>query len=208
VKKQSLDLKNYILHLDNWIPQNILDDSLKELKKNKTWQRHFYTSTQNYNEFDKNGERELDVCYGDDLTYIEELMRLTWKALEKYIVIDKISGPQFDGWKGFYKLRFNRYNKNQIMSKHCDHIHSLFTGEKRGIPILSIVGVLNDDYEGGEMYIDTEKDYWKQDPQQLVKLQKAGSISVFPSDRWHKVAKVTKGIRYSLVVWLMGDPWK
>ena len=48
MKKESLDLKNYILHLDNWIPQNILDDSLKELKKNKTWKRHTYVTTENY----------------------------------------------------------------------------------------------------------------------------------------------------------------
>ena len=48
MKKESLDLKNYILHLDNWIPQNILDDSLKELKKNKTWERHAYTTSENY----------------------------------------------------------------------------------------------------------------------------------------------------------------
>ena len=58
------------------------------------------------------------------------------------------------------------------------------------------------------MYLDTEKDYWKRDPQQLAKLQTAGSISVFPSDRWHKVNKVTKGTRYSLVVWLLGDAWR
>ena len=67
MKKESLDLKNYILHLDNWIPQNILDDSLKELKKNKTWKRHTYVTTENYEAYDQNGERELDVCYGDDL---------------------------------------------------------------------------------------------------------------------------------------------
>ena len=44
MKKQSLNLKNYILHLDNWIPQNVLDDCLKKLKKNKTWERHTYTN--------------------------------------------------------------------------------------------------------------------------------------------------------------------
>ena len=30
---------------------------------------------------------------------------------------------------------------------HADHIHSMFDGEKKGIPILSVLGVLNDDYE-------------------------------------------------------------
>jgi hypothetical protein len=38
------NLKDYILHLDNWIPENILDKSLKELKKDKTWIQHRYHS--------------------------------------------------------------------------------------------------------------------------------------------------------------------
>ncbi len=57
------------------------------------------------------------------------------------------------------------------------------------------------------MWIDIEKDYWKQNPTELKMIKPAGSIVVFPSDRWHKVDKVTKGTRYSLVVWLLGDPW-
>ena len=193
MKKQSLDLKNYILHLDNWIPQNILDDSLKELKKNKTWQKHTYTNPQNYEGQSKNGEKELNICYGDDLPYRDQIMQLIWKGLEKYIIIEKIGGLQFDGWKGFRTVRFNRYNKNQIMSKHCDHIHSLFTGEKRGIPILSIVGVLNNDYEGGEfiMFDDYEIKF------------KPGDVIIFPSIFLypHLVKPVTKGTRYSFVSW-------
>ena len=193
MKKQSLNLKSYILHLDNWIPQNILDDSLKELKKNKTWKRHTYVTTENYEAYDQNGERELDVCYGDDLPYRDEIMQLIWKALEKYIITEKIGGSHFDGWKGFHKVRFNRYNKNQIMSKHCDHIHSLFTGEIRGIPILSILGVLNDDYEGGEfiMFDDYEIKF------------KPGDVIIFPSIFLypHLVKPVTKGTRYSFVSW-------
>ena len=40
------------------------------------------------------------------------------------------------------------------------------------------------------------------------KLRFKGTICVFPADIWHKVDPVTKGIRYSLVVWLTGDPFK
>ena len=134
------NLKDYILHLDNWIPQNIIDKSIKELSDNNIWERHSYTDSKTFINESKNGDKELDICYGENLTYLKQLYDLIWKALEKYIVIEKLGGNTFDGWKGFSKIRFNRYNKNQIMSKHSDHIHSLFTGEKRGIPILSIVG--------------------------------------------------------------------
>jgi len=35
-----------------------------------------------------------------------------------------------------------------------------------------------------------------------------GSIVVFPSFVWHRVQPVTKGTRYSLVVWNLGYPFK
>ena len=187
------NLKDYILHLDNWIPNNILDKTIKELSKDKTWERHTYTNTNTFETKSKNGNKELDVCSGDKLTYIKELHQLTWKALERYIVIEKKGGQSFDGWSGFSHIRFNRYNKNQIMSKHCDHIVNLFEGKNRGIPVLSIVGVLNDDYKGGEfiMFDDYEIKF------------KAGDLIIFPSVFLypHLVKPVKKGTRYSFVSW-------
>jgi len=187
------NLKDYILHLDKWIPKNIIDQSIKELSDNNTWQRHVYTNPKTFEAKSKNADKELDVCNGSNLTYLKELHELTWKALEKYIVIEKLGGEAFDGWKGFSQIRFNRYNKNQIMSKHCDHITSLFTGDIRGIPILSIVGVLNEDYQGGEfiMFDDYEIKF------------KAGDLIVFPSIFLypHLVKPVKQGTRYSFVSW-------
>ncbi len=187
------NLKDYILHLDNWIPNNILNKTIKELSKDKTWQQHTFTNPKTFESKPKNGDKELDICYGNKLTYIKELHQLTWKALERYIVIDKIGEETFDGWTGFSLIRFNRYNKNQIMSKHSDHIKSLFEGERRGIPILSIVAVLNDNYEGGEfiMFDDYEIKF------------KAGDLIIFPSVFLypHLVKPVKKGIRYSFVSW-------
>lgn len=186
------NLKDYILHLDNWIPKNFCQKTIQELSENKNWEQHQYTDKA-FKAESLNGDKELDVCFGNNLTYLKELHELTWKALEKYIVIEKLGGETFDGWKGFNQIRFNRYNKNQIMSKHCDHIHSIFTGDARGIPILSIVGVLNDDYEGGEfiMFDDYEIKF------------KAGDLIVFPSVFLypHLVKPVKKGIRYSFVSW-------
>jgi hypothetical protein len=187
------NLKDYILHLDNWIPQNIIDKSIKELSNNDTWTRHLYSNTKTFKSSSINGNKELDVCYGNNLTYLKDLHELTWKALEKYIVIEKLGGETFNGWKGFSQIRFNRYKKDQIMSKHSDHIQSLFTGNIRGIPILSIVGVLNDNYKGGEfiMFNDYEIKF------------KAGDVIIFPSVFLypHLVKPVKKGTRYSFVSW-------
>ena len=186
-------LNDYILLLDNWIPKYILDKTLEELPKNKFWKQHTYTDSKTLKAEQRNGDKELDICYGENLTYIQKLHDLTWKALEKYILIDKIADTNLKGWSGFSQIRFNRYDKDQIMSKHIDHIVSLFSGNPRGIPILSILSLLNDNYQGGEfiMFDDYE-----------IKL-KAGDLLIFPSVFLypHLVKPVTKGIRYTFVSW-------
>lgn len=90
-------------------------------------------------------------------------------------------------------IRFNRYPVGTNMKFHHDHIHTLFDGERKGVPILSILGLLNDDFEGGNfLMFDSKK----------VQLE-AGDIIVFPSNFLypHAVETVTKGTRYSFVSW-------
>ncbi len=187
------DLKDYMLHLKKWIPNYILTKTLKELTKEKNWTRHTYTDLQTLRRYSMNKNKELDVCWTNNLSYSKEIYDLVWKALEKYIVTDNISGKTFTSWSGFSEIRFNKYKKGQIMSKHSDHIVSLFTGKNRGIPVLSIIGVLNDNYEGGEfiMFDDYEIKF------------KAGDILIFPSIFLypHLVKPVKKGTRYSFVSW-------
>jgi PKHD-type hydroxylase len=128
------------------------------------------------------------------------------QLLEPYVdAANREAGWNFE-WEPVPSLQFTIYKKGDHYNWHRD---TAIPARKDGkIRKLSITVNLNDDYKGGEMYLDVEKDYGKKDPQQLTKLQTAGSISVFPADRWHKVAKVTEGIRYSLVVWLVGDAWR
>lgn len=90
-------------------------------------------------------------------------------------------------------IRFNRYSPGQIMRRHHDHIHSLFDGTQKGIPVLSVVGNLNDDYEGAEFY------FWDD---HVVPLGK-GDILMFPSLFMypHGVREAVRGHRYSFVSW-------
>ena len=93
----------------------------------------------------------------------------------------------------FNPIRFNSYKPGQIMRQHHDHIHSLFDGEKKGVPVLTFILNFNDDYEGADLY------FWKDT---VVKLGK-GDIIMFPAN-WlfpHGVTEATKGKRYSGSVW-------
>ena len=64
---------------------------------------------------------------------------------------------------------------------------------------LSMTIVLNSDFEDGDFEF---KDEYTENP----KLEE-GSIIVFPSFLQHRVAPITKGIRYSLVAWFLGPPF-
>ena len=100
----------------------------------------------------------------------------------------------FTGWTGFTNIRFNRYRKGRLMTRHCDFIKDMFDGNRKGIPTLSIVGLLNDDFEGGE-FVMFDND--------IIKL-KQGDVLIFPSTFMypHKVSSIKKGVRDSFVSWV------
>ena len=89
-------------------------------------------------------------------------------------------------------IKFVRYDVGTYMHQHYDHIQSIFDGKLKGIPIISIVGLLNDNFEGGEFMCRGKE----------IKLAQ-GDILLFPSNFMfpHEVKEITKGIRYSFVSW-------
>tara|TARA_R100001509_G_scaffold110153_1_gene65885 strand:+ start:514 stop:792 length:279 start_codon:yes stop_codon:yes gene_type:complete len=88
-----MNLKDYILQLDNWIPKNILEKTIMEFDKQQNWLRHKWTNVRTYGaESDVHGKKELDMLTSDNFTYNKELHQYIWKAIERYVVIDKIGG--------------------------------------------------------------------------------------------------------------------
>ena len=60
------------------------------------------------------------------------------------------------------------------------------------------------DFRNYDPHMRDEAKHLKQAKEILPK----GSIIVFPSFVWHRVKPVTKGTRYSLVMWNLGYPFK
>ena len=85
------------------------------------------------------------------------------------------------GWKNIYNKPLNVHLHNKTRK-------------------LSMSLILNDpsEYEGGQLEIWGNK----------VGVYKKGSIIFFPSWMLHRVTPVTKGTRYSLVMWFLGAPFK
>ena len=106
-------------------------------------------------------------------------------------------GPGGGGsfWEACSGIKFNKYAVGDYLSPHYDHIRDFFQGQFRGIPVTSVVGVLNDDFEGGDFV------FWEE---HTVNIKK-GSVLVFPALYLfpHEVTPVTKGIRYSWIQWIV-----
>jgi predicted 2-oxoglutarate/Fe(II)-dependent dioxygenase YbiX len=99
----------------------------------------------------------------------------------------------FMTYNGASDIRFNKYSTGTNMKLHCDHIQTLFDGQRKGIPTLTLLGLLNNDFQGGQLRLCGE----------IINLG-VGDVVIFPSNFMypHEVTTVTQGTRYSYVSWV------
>jgi len=90
-----------------------------------------------------------------------------------------------------------RYDKDGHFSEHIDTLME----EKIHCRKLTVIAFLNDDFEGGRLYLrhGVDKTYPSQEP---------GDVVIFPSFLLHGVEPVISGIRRSIVTWLIGPYFK
>ena len=122
------------------------------------------------------------------------------------------------GWKydirGAESMQITRYKKGGFYQFHkdgpSDHLSAYDEPDNEFthgyVRKLSMTVLLNENYEGGEFQFAN----YSQEKCEIEtpEFNKKGSIIVFASDVEHRVAPVTKGIRYSLVTWFLGPPFK
>jgi predicted 2-oxoglutarate/Fe(II)-dependent dioxygenase YbiX len=186
----SKKLGDYLKVYENFIDADLCQSTVKNLDAAQ-WETHqFYDASTGTS---KSYDHELSVSH-QDIPQKQELNQRVWDALQKYVVEDlKDLHAWYSGWNGYSFVRFNRYDPTTQMKLHCDHIHSMFDGQRKGIPALTVLGGLNDDYTGGELVM------WDSE---VIKLP-AGAIAVFPSNFLypHEIRPVKSGVRYSYVSW-------
>lgn len=183
------NLKSYVKIYENWFDKSVCVETVADLQ-NRNWEKNFFYNAHTDNRYSPSGDKEHYITF--DITSTNQyMMDQIWKAIHKYTV--ELQFPWFTNWTGFNKIKYNRYEPGQIMELHCDHIKSMFDGNRKGNPTLTLLGSLNDDYEGGDLIM------WEDTTYHL----KAGDLMVFPSTFLypHKVSEVTKGTRYTFVSW-------
>ncbi len=209
-----MNLQNYYWAFESAIPSRLCDHIIQHgLSKSESMAR-----TGAYREDKKLSNEEItdlkrkrnsNITWLDDPWVYKELHPFIEKA-------NKNAGWNFD-WDFSEQCQFTKYKLNQYYDWHCDSWNRPYEkGNTKGkIRKLSMTCQLTDgsEYDGGEL----EFDFRQYDPhmrdeskhlQQAKEILPKGSIIVFPSFVWHRVKPVTKGIRYSLVMWNLGYPFK
>ena len=149
--------------------------------------------------------KSLDNVRKSDVVWINEqwVFDLIWGYM--------LAANEQAGWKynivAVERCQITRYTKDGFYTWHKDGIGShtevfntpnnKFLHDNTRKHSMSIV--LNSDFEGGDFEI-------RDLPDKVPRLEE-GSIIVFPSFIQHRVAPITKGIRYSLVAWFVGPPF-
>ena len=133
-------------------------------------------------------------------------------------------------------FQFTKYGLNQFYGWHADGNSCHFGKYKRAIPgvtprdkhgmypkgytdnpnmvnkirKLSLTINLNlpGEYEGGNLKFDFGPHSTGNRYHECTEIRPQGSIIVFPSYIYHQVTPVTKGTRYSLVLWTLGKPFQ
>lgn len=208
-----MNLTNYFWYFEEVIPPKICNDIIKYgLSLNDEVAK---TGNLEKNKLSKKEEKDLKKIRNSNVTWLDDLW--IYKEIHPFIHIANKNANWNFNWDWSEACQFTKYNLNQYYDWHCDSWDKPYNkpgSSMHGkIRKLSVTCQLTDcsEYEGGEL----EFDFRNQEPLKrknnnffTVNPQKKGSIIVFPSFVWHRVKPVTKGVRYSLVLWNLGYPFK
>ena len=198
---------------------NVIDkktcNKIKNLGRGK-WIESTVESNSPLTEEERLTGRKLDYVNNtkariSDVYWITEqwLYDLIWPFM---LEANKVSGWNLD-IKAAEPMQIARYKKGGFYGWHRDGTadslsaydtpkNSFMHGNVRKI---SLSLILNDNFEGGDLEFCT---YGKEKSTITPIKTKVGDMIFFTSGMEHRVAPVTKGVRYSLVSWFVGAPIK
>tara|TARA_R100001015_G_C4595122_1_gene150380 strand:+ start:226 stop:858 length:633 start_codon:yes stop_codon:yes gene_type:complete len=210
-----MKLNNHFWHFKSAVPPRLCDEIIKYslLKKDHLGRTGGVKD-------EKLSDKQIkDIKYKRDSNVVWLKEPWIYKELHPYIhEANKNAGWNFQ-WDASEHLQFTKYKLNQYYDWHQDSFNKPFnkpnTPDHGKIRKLSMTCQLTDgsEYEGGELEFDfRDYDPFKRDEAkhliQAKQILSKGSIIVFPSFVWHRVKPVRKGVRYSLVMWNLGYPFK
>ena len=212
-----MNISNYYWYFKSALTPHFCDEVIKYGLSHK--ENFARTGGYDKDTLTKNEVKDIKRKRNSDLVWMND--EWIYKEIHPYVnEANQLAGWNFE-WDRSEPCQFTKYKLNQYYDWHCDSWDKAYDKKNKNDPShgkirkLSMTCQLTDgsEYEGGEL----EFDFRQYDPHmrdESKHLKKAteilpkGSIIIFPSFVWHRVKPVTKGVRYSLVVWHLGYPFK
>ena len=207
-----MQLENYYYWFKKVVPSHLCDDIVRYAKSIQD--QMAVTGGLGDRKLNKKEIQDLKKKRDSDIVWLNE--RWIYNAIHPYIHQANREANWNFQWDFSEQCQFTKYKKGQYYDWHCDSWDRPYDqpntqshGKQRK---LSVTLSLSDDkdYTGGELEFDmrnTDPDK-KPNTHVLKEIRSKGSLVVFPSDVWHRVKPVKRGVRHSLVIWNVGDPFK
>tara|TARA_R100000900_G_scaffold9435_3_gene8673 strand:- start:3055 stop:3690 length:636 start_codon:yes stop_codon:yes gene_type:complete len=209
-------LKYYYWWHQNVLPVTFIDDIFK-LVKDKKFQEATTIGADNKKttiKKQKKNKRNTKVVFIAEPWIYETINPIVNAANER-------AGWNFE-WDYNEPVQFAKYNTKKYYGWHSDSLENPYVYDRPDNPNhhgkmrkLSTIISLNDasEYEGGEVEFDfrnndVDKNKTVSQIFECKELKRKGTVVTFPSHVWHRVKPITKGTRYSLVIWHLGWPFK
>ncbi len=207
-----MNLENYYYYFEEAIPKRTCEEIINFANSKK----ESLATTGDYSKKLNLTEQEIkDIKKLRDSNIIWLNDEWIYNIIRKFVhAANENAGWNFQ-WDWMESMQFTKYKLNQFYGWHCDswekpYDNNSFENFKGKIRKLSVIVALSDskDYKGGELQFDYRNTKEGNNIVTCDKLKKQGSVIVFPSFVWHQVTPVTKGTRYSLVNWCLGQTFK
>jgi len=178
-------------------------ETIKEFSLNKK-KEFAVTGNINKKSLSKEKKQEILNTRNSNIVWLNE--KWIYNILHPYIVTaNEKAGWDFQ-WNISENVQFTIYKKGQFYDWHTDsgpdHINRKIS--------MTVQLSKPEDYEGGDLEFDPRN---STDPSVSTvftspDFKEQGTLVVFPSFIYHRVQPVTKGTRYSLVMWSCGEKFK
>tara|TARA_R110002126_G_scaffold286779_1_gene438937 strand:- start:273 stop:902 length:630 start_codon:yes stop_codon:yes gene_type:complete len=190
-------------------------EELIQYGKQKEDQLALTGSFKNLKELSKKQLKDLKKKRNSNIVWIGE--QWVYKEILPYVhLANKNAGWNFD-WNYSEDCQFTKYTEGQFYDWHQDSFDGVYDKPDNinlhnKIRKLSVTCSLSnpDTYKGGELefYEGNPERINKKNMLKCTEISEQGSIVIFPSFMWHRVCQITKGTRYSLVIWNCGNEFK
>ena len=184
------------------IKESVCDDIVNHAKKLKD--QIAVTGDINENNLTEETVKDLKKTRDSNVVFLKDSW--IYELIIPYIdLANKNAEWNFD-IEGAEACQFTEYGVGEYYGWHYD----MHTEHGKKIRKLSVTCNLSnpEDYEGGDLEFSIYNPDKKSNLFKCTQIKPRGSIVVFPSFVWHRVKPVTRGKRYSLVIWNQGDKFK